>query len=168
MSENRASTPEGYRGDWATPWSVIDEIKAAGYALVLDVAASADNKKCPQYLDKERDGLKHSWNVPDGSFWWCNPDFRLASAFLDKAFEEMNAGNPGLMLLPPNIETEWFRRGITERCIRVLFWPKRIQFIDPRDAGKAGGNNKGSILAAFTRQRVLPQIAGQPWWRRDA
>lgn len=169
MSENRASSRSAYQGDWETPWKDFNII-AESFLFGLDVCATPENSKCQSYITKEEDALVSRWDVPQGYYWWCNPDFRLAPQFLEKAYEEMADGNPGLMLLPPNIETEWFKTGITMPGIRILFYPRRINFLDPSalDGKKRGGNNKGSILAAFSLEKVLPRVAGQPWWRIEA
>lgn len=170
MSENRASSKANYQGDWETPLEAFNQI-AESFRFTLDVCASEKNTKCDTWIDKEQNALESIWKVDTeetGEYWWCNPDFRLTAEFLDKAYGEMNLRrNFGIMLLPPNIETEWFRKGITERGIRILHYPRRINFIDPAprpDGQKRGGNNKGSILAAFSLDRVLPRVAGQPWW----
>jgi phage N-6-adenine-methyltransferase len=163
MSENRASRESTYRGDWATPWKDFYSIQDVGYPFALDVAAGPENAKCLVFYTATDNALTQRWAVPRGKFWWCNPDFRLASEFLDKAYEQMHAGYPGIMLLPPNIEQGWFKLGITARGIRILLFPRRIHFIDPT-ADKRQSNTKGSILAAFTQQKKLPRVEGQPWW----
>lgn len=166
MSNNAASTKANYKGNWETP--LIDHLVIKeSFLFALDVCASEHNTKCDDWIDEEQDALVTPWKVPEGMFWWCNPDFSKAAEFLDKAFREMHRGNPGIMLLPGNFETKWFRQGITERGIRILFYPKRINFIDPEpeEGKKRAGNTKGSILAAFTLQEQLPSVAGQPWWR---
>lgn len=170
MSENRASSKSTYQGDWETPRKHFDIISES-FRFTLDVCASAENTKCDEWIDKEQNALETLWKVDTvetNEYWWCNPDFRLSAEFLDKAFNEMNLhGNYGIMLLPPNLETEWFRKGITERGIRILHYPQRIQFINPTQPGdekRRSGNSKGSILAAFSLEPVLPRVAGQPWW----
>ncbi len=167
MSENRASTKSKYRGDWATPWDIFYSIQDSGFPFALDVAASQENAKCMFFYTAKENALTQRWAIPRGKFWWCNPDFRLAEQFLAKAYDEMMFGNHGIMLLPPSMETEWFRQGVTEKGLRVLHYPKRIQFIDPRPLEEQtdNGNNKGSALIAFTHQKRLPRVANQPWWK---
>lgn len=170
MSENRASNKANYKSDWETPFDHFIQI-AKAFPFYLDVCASSKNSKCIAYITEQEDAIVTPWNVPKGGHWFCNPPYgKGIERFIHKALHEMNVGNPGIMLLPPNIETEWFRQGITENGIRVLFYPQRIQFIDPEKrkpvpGKKRSGNNKGSILAAFTLQEVLPKVCGQPWWQ---
>lgn len=167
MSENRASSKEKYKSDWETPLDHFIQI-AKAFPFYLDVCASSKNSKCLAYITEQEDAIVTPWNVPEGGHWFCNPPYgKGIERFIHKAHHEMNVGNPGIMLLPPNIETEWFRQGITEQGIRVLFYPKRISFLHPSadGVGRVSGNTKGSILAAFTLQEKLPRVAGQPWWK---
>lgn len=128
----------GYRGDWETPWPEFRAIEAAlGYPFYLDVAASAKNSKCLAYITAEQDAIKQAWDVPRDAFWWCNPDFRLWLEFIQKAHEEMQRGNEGIMLLPANTDRPMFWE-IERRGLRVLFWGTdaegkngRINFLDP-------------------------------------
>ncbi len=168
MSENRASSKSSYQGDWETPKTHFEIINKE-FNFTLDVAASPKNAKCRRFFTKADNALKQSWKTIPG-YWWCNPDFRLGEQFLTKAWQQMMIGNFGIMLLPPNLETEWFRSGITGKGLRILHYPQRIPFINPEPINPATGkkwpgNTKGSILIAFSLEEALPKVAGQPWWQ---
>lgn len=166
MPRNRAREHKVNKDDWETPDFVFEQIQAAfKYRLHIDVAASTFNSKCVFCITKETDALKVGrWGTgATGSMWWCNPSFRLKKLFLAKAHEQFALGCEGIMLLPSSVESLWFRRSIVYHRLPYLIWPGRISFIDP-DTGEPGtGNCGGSVIVAFTRQRPLPPIAGQPW-----
>lgn len=155
-----------YRNDWITPPEVFSVIQFAGFDFDLDVAANHQNAKCKRYFTAQVNALTINWTVSEGKFWWCNPPFGELNEmqWFWKAKHEMLRGNEGIMLLPPNIDRPWFRQCLEEWGIRILFWPGRINFIDPTTQ-KRTSNTKGSMLAAFTLQDELPKVAGQSWWR---
>ena len=171
MSNNTASSKANYKGNWETPWPHFELIRES-FSFWIDVCADEHNTKSDLWIDEEQDALKETWRVDEGYHWWCNPPFNKAAEFLAKAHYEMLRGHPGIMLLPGNFEAKWFREGVTERGIRILFYPQRIQFKDPLppppplpgEKKKRSGNTKGSILAAFSMAETLPRVAGQPWW----
>lgn len=176
--KNKSDTHKNYKNNWITPEEVMQTIKAAFLSLnrrrrfTLDVAADENNKKCQFFISKETDAIwcENHWEAPrvfphEGyGLYWCNPPFKMAGSFLKKAHEELELGNEGIMLVPGNQETRWFREYITVRNMPRLIWPTRIKFIDP-DTGLPGkGNPIHSVLVAFIRDKsTLPPILGQPW-----
>jgi len=158
---------ENYRSEWETPQHVFDTInKAFRNRLKLDVAASKDNTKCEAFITKERDALTHSWSTlnPD-HYFWCNPPFDKVKAFLRHANQVFQEGEAqGVMLVPSNQETEWFRTYITDYNRPRLIWPKRISFLHPDTKKKCSGNTVGSVLIAFVKDKDdLVGILDQPW-----
>lgn len=153
-----------YKDDWATPSNVFEAIDSAFKgAFLLDVAATCKNAKCLDYITKQRDAIKQDWNA-GGGLWWCNPPFSQVEAFLEKAWEEFEKGHYGIMLVPSNQETRWFRKNITECNLRRLVWPRRISFLHPDTGKSVTGNVVGSVLVAFIPDhRHLPKVLDQPW-----
>jgi phage N-6-adenine-methyltransferase len=157
----------GYRGDWETPWGTVHQIeRELGVRFGLDVSAAAHNAKAPAFFTAEQDGLLQDWIAPAGTWYWCNPDFRLAAEFVYKAYQEFLQGREGLLLLPNNTDRPMWTA--IEDCgsdVQVLFWGEgRINFMDPTTR-KRTSNTKGSILVAFTRQETLPRVNGRKWWK---
>lgn len=46
--------------EWATPQNLFDEMNNE-FNFDLDVCATDENHKCPEYYTKEQDGLSKNW-----------------------------------------------------------------------------------------------------------
>ncbi len=156
-----------YSDYWGTPDDkVIAEIVRWGARvglppLVLDVAANEKNHKFNRYFSEKDNGLIQSWQCP--GLWWCNPPFKLCREFIAKAHEELRLGNEGLMLIPNNAETAWFRESITYPNMPRMMWPHRIAFIDDRTGKPGTGNVKGSWIVAFLTPTNALKLVEPPW-----
>jgi phage N-6-adenine-methyltransferase len=108
--------------DRRTPRSLFDPLNARHH-FTVDVAASAANRLCERYYDRNTDGLLRSWK---GERVWCNPPFSRLEPWVAKAWQEMRGGcELVVMLLPAN------------RC-EQRFWQ---EWIEPfRDARRGGGD----------------------------
>ncbi len=126
--------------DRETPPEIFRPLDAE-HRFTMDVAASAENAKCPAYYTVESNGLVLPW----GGRVWCNPPYSNIGAWVEKAWTEMLARAGGseviVMLLPSNrTEQKWWqekvepwrdgipREGVT---LRVRFLPGRPRFIRP-------------------------------------
>lgn len=162
MADTRRNQPEKRKDNYRTPNDVYDSIfRSLGVVFTLDVAADDDNALCNRYWTLEENALKQSWET--GGMWWCNPPFVMVEDFLKKAEKEFEKGNEGIMLVPSNQETKWYRENITHKNRPTLVWPRRISFIDPAIEQPASGNVIGSVLVAFTDVSNLNPIEGEPW-----
>lgn len=172
---NRSKEHKNNRNNWATPIEVVDEIQdflgIVGLPLMtLDVAASQANAKCPLFYTAKENALLLPWSDGKGGFYWGNPPFDQAEAFMQKAHEELLQGRQGILLLPNNAETIPFRRWITDLNRPRLMWPKRISFLDEETGLPANGNTTGSWIVAFFREKSIKKLkatgnrlAGQPF-----
>lgn len=74
------------------------------HRFTIDVAASAANRRCERYYDREANGLAQSWA---GERAWCNPPFSDLLSWTKKAFEEVrHNGCELVVLLFPSNRTE--------------------------------------------------------------
>lgn len=123
--------------DWATPQDFFDEMNKKYGPFDLDVCATEENAKCVLFLDKEQDGLTHSWfHVADGTenkfdWWhptcWMNPPYgRGIGAWVKKAYEESQKGCKVVCLLPARTDTKWFHDYCTKG--RIEFIRGRLKF----------------------------------------
>lgn len=175
---NRAKEHANYKNTWITPWKHFNKINEAfGNSFILDVSASSQDSRCPSCITADENALTRDWDpipyiIPDWgnrhALWWSNPPFDLIDDFLEKAYQEMELGNYGLMLVPSNQETKWFRQLIVSRDMPTLVYPSRIQFEDPDrkpEDKKKGGNPVGTVLVAFMKKSKidLPSVCGEPW-----
>lgn len=93
--------------DRRTPDDLWDELHHR-FKFTLDAAASAENAKLACHLSREADALVRPWGRHRV---WCNPPYSDLSAWVSKAWQEMRAGCPLIvMLLPANrCEQQWWQ-----------------------------------------------------------
>ena len=114
----------GERTDWETPAGLFADLDAE-FSFTLDVAATAENAKCPLYFTPEQDGLKQRW----AGVCWCNPPYgREMPNWLRKAILEASRGVVTVCLIPARTNTGWFH----DYCLRhgeVRFVRGRPKFV---------------------------------------
>lgn len=110
--------------DYGTPQWIIDEFGP----FDLDVAASEENAKAPNYLTEEQDAL-HKDTRWTGAKVWCNPPYGKLLKWTAKAKEEAALGSFSTlyMLLPARTDTKWFK-AITDIASDVWLFRGRITF----------------------------------------
>ncbi|KKL11086.1 hypothetical protein LCGC14_2549350 [marine sediment metagenome] len=92
-------------GEWSTPQGVFDQLNAE-FGFTLDVCATHDNAKCPEYYTKEDDGLSKNWN---GICWLNSPYGREIPKWIAKAYHEARAGRATVVcLIPSRTDTRWW------------------------------------------------------------
>jgi phage N-6-adenine-methyltransferase len=87
------------------------------FDLTLDVAATAQNAKCPRFFTKVENGLVQVWygNV------WLNPPYRNIGPWCRKAWEYARTGKGVVVALLPIWPTaSWFREYVIHGHIRLL------------------------------------------------
>jgi phage N-6-adenine-methyltransferase len=131
----------------------------ARWHFTLDVAATAENAKCPRFYTVEDDGLSQPWA---GERVWCNPPFSHIRPWIEKAWNEVRLfpwgglarGAPLIvMLLPANrTEQKWWQelvepaRDRPGAILRTEFLPRRIDFIAPGKLRGEGHTPFGCVL----------------------
>lgn len=164
-----STTPAQDKNFWATNWDCFHDAQHLyGRRFALDVAAEPLTAKVARYygspdLLTSEDPLPpgciglDALNLPWEADWWCNPPFDQKQAFIDKARAEQAAGRPGMMLLPYEPLTGWWRQRLTQGVI--IYEPDgRYGFLERDGQTKKHGVNFGSVLVAFP----------VPFWRADA
>lgn len=178
----KSKTPEADRNFWGTQWECFaDAQELHGRKLVLDVCADPLTAKCERYLaraelvdellhyrtrDRVReemaasaslcvglDALNSSWDAD----WWCNPPFDLKQEFIAQAKHYQATGRPGMMLLPYEPLTNWWRDNLAEGVI--IYEPDgRYNFMERDGKTKKSGANFGSVLVSFPSQHIGQSI----------
>ena len=178
----KSKTPEADRNYWGTQWECFaDAQELHGRKLVLDVCADPLTAKCERYIaraelmdellhyrtrDRVReemaasasvcvglDALNFSWD-PD---WWCNPPFDLKHEFIWQAKHYQSTGRPGMMLLPYEPLTNWWRDSLSEGVI--IYEPDgRYNFMERDGKTKKSNSNFGSVLVSFPSQHIGQSI----------
>lgn len=116
--------------EWETPGDLFAELNAR-FNFTLDVCASAQNYKCRQYFDKERDGLKQDWG-PNRCF--MNPPYgREIGAWVKKAADEAALGVLVVGLLPARTDTAWWHNWV-QPFADIRFIRGRLRFEGAKNA----------------------------------
>lgn len=161
---NATSTPEGEKNRWATQWACFrDAVKLYGREFDFDVAAESCTSKCGlNYFgpDREhvvyRDALQAEW--PD--HWWCNPPFDRKVEFIQHARLQQLNGRPGMMLLPYEPLTGWWRKNLAENVI--IYEPDgRYNFLHVDGETPKSGANFGSVFVAFPTMQIGQSVRVQ-------
>lgn len=176
-----SGTPASDKNFWATTWECFADAQALyGRNFECDVAAEPLTAKCGRYftshllLDKLLDyrtsddvraqmreaelagtvciGID-SLNLDWPEHWWCNPPFDLKPEFITQARKQQANGRPGMMLLPYEPLTIWWRSLLAEDVI--IYEPDgRYQFYERDGVTKKNGANFGCALIAFPTMKV--------------
>ncbi|MFB2865718.1 DNA N-6-adenine-methyltransferase [Aeromonas sp. MdU4] len=178
-----SGTPASDKNFWATTWECFyDAQELYGRPFDCDVAAEPSTTKCSRYftshllLDRLLDyrsreevlaqireaenersvciGLD-SLNLNWPEHWWCNPPFDFKPEFITKARQQQANGKPGMMLLPYEPLTTWWRRLLADEVI--IYEPNgRYQFYERDGKTRKNGANFGCALIAFPTMKVGP------------
>lgn len=112
--------------EWETPQDLFEEYNKI-YNFKLDACASAENKKCNIYFNKENNALLKEWCY---SSVWCNPPYSRGNIdkFVKKCFEEWKKYNNNIVLLiPAKTDTLYFHNYILPYC-KIIFIKGRLRF----------------------------------------
>jgi phage N-6-adenine-methyltransferase len=137
--------------EWATPQPLFDELDRE-FHFKFDAAASADNKKCSDYLGLDHhdprfvDALAVDWTRAMDCFEgtlhgavWLNPPYSKCREFIAKASRESDRGITTVCLVPSRTDTRWwhdhvwFRSGPLDR-VEVRFLKGRVKFGDGKNS----------------------------------
>ena len=109
--------------EWETPQDFFDKLDSE-FHFTLDVCATDENAKCPNYFTRAQDGLSRGWG---GNTCWMNPPYgRKIGAWVKKAYEESLNGMTVVCLLPARTDTKWWH----EYCMKgeLRFIKGRLKF----------------------------------------
>jgi phage N-6-adenine-methyltransferase len=147
--------------NWETPQYIFDWIQSQlPFRLVLDVAASDTNHKCPFYYTKEQDGLSQDWGQKlkdlsiiygDRIGVWCNPPYSDPAPWVAKIVNEKYYG---AFLLPADTSTSWYHDYVLGKA-EIRFVKGRISF----DGAKKGTPKFGSMIAVYGLT-IAPKVIG--------
>ena len=141
----KSTTPDSDKNFWGTTWECFaDAEHLFGRKFIIDVAAEPLTAKCKLFFTRDDDALSLDW--PDS--WYLNPPFDLKVQFIHHAKQQREKGRAGMMLLPYERQTEWWRKGVSKGCI--IYEPDgRYNFLERDGETKKSGVNFGSALVCF-------------------
>ena len=110
----KSKTAESDKNFWATTQECFADAEYLfGKKFIIDVAAESLTAKCKLFFTQDDDALSLDW--PDN--WWCNPPFDLKREFITKAKQQQMNGRSGMMLLPYERQTSWWREDLSNGVI---------------------------------------------------
>lgn len=96
-----------------------------------------------------RDALSRSWPTD----WWLNPPFDRKVEFIQHARKQQAAGRPGMMLLPYEPVSNWWRENLQNDVI--VYEPDgRYNFMERDGQTMKTGVNFGTALVLFTTATI--------------
>lgn len=136
------------RDAYRTPPELFAALNAE-FDFKIDVAASAENALCVNFLTETDNALLADWIEYEswrGGYAWCNPPYSDIMPWVKKAAEQAKLGIGCVMLVMADTSVGWYAEAI-KTCQEVRFIVGgRISFLDPETGKPAAGNNKGSKL----------------------
>ena len=111
MSKMPQQKPGQSRQDYGTPIALIRAIEGRWGKLTIDLAATAENAKCPKFITPEEDSLKADWDKKIGAKGrgWLNMEFGDIDPWVEKA----GVCSRNLILITPaSIGSEWYAEHI--------------------------------------------------------
>lgn len=118
--------PGRSKQDYGTPWELIRAIEARFGKLTIDLAATAENKRCDRFISPEVDSLaphvRWASYIGDG-IGWLNPPFEDIAPWAEKCLS--SCANV-ILLTPASIGSEWFAENVESHAAVVGLRPRLI------------------------------------------
>jgi len=116
------------REDWATPWELFHKVAKQHGPFDLDVCATRENAKCPEYFSPDQNSL--SLANPWRGRCWMNPPYgRQIGLWLEKALKSVQEGTAQkvVCLIPARTDTAWWHNYVLPFG-RIEFLRGRVKF----------------------------------------
>lgn len=94
---------ESKRQDWETPDELFQPLNNE-FGFTLDVCATPENAKCPQFFSIADNALVKDWR----GVCWMNPPFGEQGKWVRKAYQSALEGATVVCLLPSRTNTSWW------------------------------------------------------------
>ncbi|AZU97885.1 DNA N-6-adenine-methyltransferase [Vibrio phage LP.1] len=161
----KSQTELSEKNRWGTTWECFqDAVDLFGASLEIDVCAEPQTAKCARYLISpdwklDKQALRESYSACVGfdalqCWWgdrfWCNPPFDLKQAFIERAVLHANNGCSGMMLIPYEPCTQWFRKLVVPFASVIYVPDGRYNFLHTDGETKKSGVNFPSCFVLFT------------------
>lgn len=121
--------------DYETPPDFMAAIDKRFGIPLWDLAATAENAKCKNFISPEEDSLSREWRSLCG-LKWLNPPFDRIGPWAKKCAQLTtdwrHCGHRILFLTPASVGSNWFRDYVHKKAL-VLALNGRIQFVGTED-----------------------------------
>lgn len=144
----KSTTALAEKNRLSTTWKAFRDAEALyGKPFSIDVCAEPETAKCPTFFCSPDWFESARSNVLTGSElvslkgkkivgfdalqldwpndWWCNPPFDRKQEFITHAHKQAKAGRSGMMLLPYEAITGWWRR-LVEGKANAVYIPMAV------------------------------------------
>ncbi|UJH96003.1 methylase [Pantoea phage Nafs113] len=152
----KTTTDEKDANFWSTRWETFhDAQRLYGRRFQFDVAAEPLTAKCDEFycLARGEDALILPWPAD----YFCNPPFDLKVEFIKRARYHQQMGIGGMMLIPYEPCSNWWRENLSEDIIE--YTPDgRIGFYERDGKTRKSGVNFPSVLICFPVHKIGPAI----------
>lgn len=133
---------------YTTPPELVQFLaRRNGVDLILDLAASPENARCPAFISLEMDlaqpgGL--DWAVelrkteldlemiPGSGGAWLNPEFKKAARFMERAALAAKAGAKIITLTLASLGTDWYDKWVKPNALSLIL-KERVRFVGQPD-----------------------------------
>ncbi len=134
--------------DYTTPPELVQYFaRSNGVELILDLAASTENARCPFFITKERDEANelpvdwavelmtvanHADLVHAYSGAWLNPPFKRCAPFMERAAKAGEEGAKIITLTLASLGTDWYRKWVKPYALSLIL-EERVRFLGQPD-----------------------------------
>lgn len=115
---------------YGTPWDFIEAVKELLGIVEFDcdLAATAENAKCPNFITPEMDALDTSWATWGSGWNWLNPPFARIGPWVQRAWEYTVFDHTRTaVLVPAGVGANWWKAWV-HRKADVYFLNGRLTF----------------------------------------
>ena len=147
---------ESKRQDWETPDELFQPLNKE-FGFTLDVCATSENAKCPQFFSIADNALVKDWR----GVCWMNPPFgQQIQKWVRKAYQSAQEGCTVVCLLPARTNTGYWH----DVCMKG-----EIRFIRgyPKFGNAVQGLKAPLAIVIFRPERNLTQPAPDAWESAD-
>jgi phage N-6-adenine-methyltransferase len=115
--------------DRATPQSLVDLIaRRFGVNIVIDLAASEENKKCHFFIGEQENSLNSEWFVKKAIAGtaqknicaWLNPPFKSVGPWMEKCKHESEMGCKIISLTLSSLGANWYRDHVEGNALSLV------------------------------------------------
>jgi phage N-6-adenine-methyltransferase len=145
----KTSQEKALRQEWRTPedfWTVLN----AEFRFEMDVAASAENALCTEYLTEDEDALTDEVRWGSGNAY-CNPGFANLMPWMQKAFNEAMRMPQRVVVVMGLVSpsTKWWNFCV-RNCHEIRLVSPRVQFVPPPGIKKSSNARENAIFVFRT------------------
>jgi phage N-6-adenine-methyltransferase len=119
--------------EWSTPADLFLDLQQT-HNIQVDTACRSENAKCKNALmiDRGIDGLKFPWHeipsLQQGASSFCNPPHSTIDEWIDKNIDESKQGVRAVMLIPANIDVDWWHLKVIKNAAEIYEVWHRVHF----------------------------------------